>query len=113
MLQEFDRVVPGAARTILNDAHEQTQHRITMERLVLTAKCHQAKAGQWMAYTLGVLGLGCGFYLALNGREISGAVFVIADLFALARVFISGQQAEQKSLAERQSDAPHPRSVEG
>lgn len=44
MLKQFDQVVQGAAKQILDDAHAQSQHRREMEKIQVEAAISQ---GRW------------------------------------------------------------------
>lgn len=52
-LEHYDRIVPGLAERIVGLTERQSAHRQQLERENLHENIRAARAGQWMAYSLG------------------------------------------------------------
>ncbi|MBL4698803.1 MAG: DUF2335 domain-containing protein [Phycisphaerales bacterium] len=103
MLEDFDRVVPGLARKIVDRSEIELKHRHEIEKLALTARIEDrrdarkmSQQGQWMAFVLAVLFSGFGVYLVLNGYPKVGGVMATTTVVALAGVFLTGKLIRPK-----------------
>lgn len=111
MLEDFDRVVPGLARKIVDRSELELHHRHKVEELALTARIEDRRAarrlsqqGQWMAFVLAVLFSGLGVYLVLNGYPKVGGAMATTTVVALAGVFLTGQLKRPKQNIKDQKE---------
>lgn len=88
MLKQFDQVVEGAAKQILDDAHAQSQHRREMERMQVEAAISQGRLGQIFAFVIALLVIGGGIYLVATGQSAEGLALLLPGLAALLGLFI-------------------------
>ncbi|WP_312963915.1 DUF2335 domain-containing protein [Stutzerimonas nitrititolerans] len=107
--QRYDQILPGAADRILTMAEENQRRRHESE--TITDKANQrlaeanalaveagarasdcaneeARRGQWMAFTIVLLFLGCSVGLAIAGREITASVLGGGVLVAIVTTFL-------------------------
>ena len=97
----YERVLPGSAERILAMAERQSGHRIRQEERVITSSIQREKTGQWMAFVLSLVVILGGIGLAWTGRSVTGLTMVIADLAALAGVFMYGRRAQEQERREK------------
>jgi uncharacterized membrane protein len=108
-LQGYDAVSPGAADRIIAMAERNQERRHESERMndesnrliaqanseaVLAsarssdAEVAEIRRGQWMAYSIVLLFIGCSVGLALAGKEIAASVIGGGVLVALVTTFL-------------------------
>lgn len=69
-LAEFEQILPGAADRILKQAEAQTEHRIEIEKKVVSADITKSYLGLVFGFILGLSGIGSGVYLATLGFNV-------------------------------------------
>ncbi|MGH3087204.1 MAG: DUF2335 domain-containing protein, partial [Rubrobacteraceae bacterium] len=88
MLKQFDQVVEGAAKQILDDAHAQSRHRREMEKIQVEAAISQGRLGQIFALVIALLVIGGGIYLVASGQSAEGLALLLPGLAGLLGLFI-------------------------
>jgi uncharacterized membrane protein len=101
ILEGYDKLVPGSAKQILDDAHRQTSHRIAIERTVITSDVRKSYLGLAAGWTTAIYGLTWAGMLVLQGHPIAGTVLGGADLVALVSVFVYGTMSRRKERLEK------------
>lgn len=91
----YERLVPGATARILAMAENQQAHRIAQESAVNQSNIISQQAaddrlarGQWMAYSLALVGLGLSAALIFLGHPLVGTGFAGATLVGLVGAFL-------------------------
>jgi len=114
MLAEFDRVVPGLARKIVDRSELELGHRHKIEQQALAAKIEDQKTeriyqgrGQWMGFILAILFSGSGVYLVVHGYPKVGGTMATVTVVALVGVFITGQLNKPKQSPKNQEERNH------
>lgn len=114
MLRQFNDVVPGAAKQIMEDAHAEHLHRREMERIdlehahdmdrrQLKAAVWQSRAGQVIAFVLSFSAIGVGAWLIYNDKSGWGFALILLELAGLAAAFLYNdrrQRLEQQQARE-------------
>lgn len=67
ILEGYDRLIPGAAEKIMQQAEQQARHRQNLEKLLAEEGVKQEKRGQWFGFILGALSMGAGTFLTYRG----------------------------------------------
>lgn len=91
MYGEYDRVLPGSADRILSMAEKEQSHRISTENAALAASVNDSKLGQYFGFTLAILCLGGGVYLAVNGHTVVAIALVCASAIGLVNRFLDNR----------------------
>ena len=81
-LEKYDRILPGAARDILEEFKANGRHARETETLAIQGAINNDKRGQWMAFVLLVLGFALIAYLAHISQ--SSIAKVVAGTLLLA-----------------------------
>ncbi len=90
-MEYYERIVPGSAKQMMDDAHEESRHRRQMTTKEVDATILLAGRGQWMGFIIGMVGILGGFGLAFLGISLSGGIGVaLTGLAALAAVYVTG-----------------------
>lgn len=79
-------------------AENQQNHRISIESKVINSQATQSLIGQIFGLILGLVGLGCGTFLAFNGFETVGAIIAGGTVVSLVSVFVIGKKSQRKDL---------------
>ncbi len=88
----------------------QTEHRLNLERIVVTAQATAQVRGQRYAAVIGVAGLLASGAAAVSGHEASAIALAGIDFGGLAGVFIFNKYREGKDLEAKAEQVPDPSS---
>jgi len=80
----YERVVPGAGHRILTMVEEEGKHRRVMDRSFAKYRLR----GQLLAFVVVMAVIGVGAFLIYEDKKIQGFVLILADVLALASLFI-------------------------
>ncbi len=90
MLRDYDYIVPGAARMIIDTAVSQTAHRQAQEAKVISGSERRADRGQHYGLALLLIGMIFGLAIALAVSPLVGAGVITAALASGAVVYVVG-----------------------
>lgn len=79
-LQQYEKILPGAAERILNMAEKQQQHRQKIEEKAVETNSKSALRGQVLSFVLLILLGMLGGALLWQGKDFSGMVLALASL---------------------------------
>lgn len=99
-LIEYNSVIPNGADRIMTMAEKQQLHRIDIENKVIQSQSGQSKLGQIFGFVIGLVGVGCGTYLAAIGEATVGGIIAGGTVVSLVSVFVIGKAIQNKSLEE-------------
>ena len=103
VLQGYESVIPGAANRILEMAERQSEHRMQMDKMVISGGSRRSYLGLFAGFVLSAMVIGGGIYLIATGHDWAGASLVGLNLAGLAGVFVYGSKSgrdEQRRAAE-------------
>ena len=83
MYGEYDRVLPGSANRILTMAEREQAHRVSIEGKALQASAKDSKLGQYFGFSLALICIGGGIYLATQGQTIAAVALIVASAAVL------------------------------
>lgn len=108
-MEHYENIVPGSAKQMMDDAHEQSAHRRRMEEKEVDASIDNAKRGQWMGYSIGMTGVVGGLGLAFLGISLGAGVgLTLVGLAALAAVYVTGSWRAAKEFAQSSQRSQEP-----
>ncbi len=93
-LANYENVLPGAADRILTMAENEQKGRIKAQRSELRMLFISHIIGQVFAFLLGLGGISAGFYLILQGHDVSGLGVLISSLAAIVGAFVYKQRKQ-------------------
>lgn len=100
-LEKYERLLPGAAERVFVMAEQEAAHRRKLETDHLVASIETTKArwreqhrGQWMGWSIAMLGLGCTAYAIRLNQPWVSSVIGAGTLASLVGVFIHGRRRE-------------------
>lgn len=97
-LIEYNSVITNGADRIMKMAENQQNHRISIESKIIKSQSTQSLIGQIFGLILGLVGLGCGTFLAFNGFEAVGAIIAGGTVVSLVSVFVIGKRSQRKDF---------------
>ncbi len=108
ILEGFERIVPGSARTIIENFDQQSKHRREIESKVIDVKNTAALRGQWIGGGLALVIAGMGFYLALVGKSSEAITAIVAPIAGVVAIFIYGRTVEYIERKATKGSPPPP-----
>jgi uncharacterized membrane protein len=105
LLADYDAIVPGAAEAIINTMMRQTEHRMSLERIVIEGDSRRAYLGLGSAFTVAMTVIYLSYQLAMQGHGEASAVVLVADLAALVSVFVYGTSSRKQERLEKAKQA--------
>jgi uncharacterized membrane protein len=110
ILRQIDEIVPGSAREIIDNAHNQTAHRQGLENKYLDAAIDNSKRGQILGFIIGMTAIIGGMLLVAFDKWVGGLAFGLPGLATLVGVFVYSRI--QQNLELRESRRAFPSDVE-
>ena len=106
MLQGYENIVPGSAKQILDQASEQTTHRMRLEDKAVDAGIDNSKRGQWFGFVIAMAVVGVGALAVFTGAGLIGVGLILPGLAGLVAVFVYSQRQQQQQLEEGRAAFP-------
>lgn len=100
-LAEYDRIVPGAGKDIIQMAKDQAEHRRGLESAVVHSKIKQETRGQWFGFVIAMTALFGGIYLIDSGKSLWGAATAISAIAGLVALFVWSKRQQKRELREK------------
>ncbi len=100
-LQEYERVMPGAANRILTMAERQANHRQTLEKTVIVGDSKRANCGLWIGAFVVLCLLGGSVFLIINDHDWAGTVIAGLDIVSLVGVFVYGSNNRRQERIKK------------
>ena len=91
MYREYDRVLPGSADRILAMAEREQAHRVSIEGTALKASANDSKLGQYFGFSLALVCIVGGIYLAIQGQTVAAVALIVASAIGLAGRFLTNR----------------------
>lgn len=104
-LKKYDEIIPHGAERIMAMAEKQQEHRIEMEKIVISAQVRESNKGQYFAFTIGITGLFLGFICIILGQGVYGIIFIGGTLVSLVSIFIVGKKNITKDLESKRHNS--------
>jgi len=95
-LIKYNSIIPNGADRIMKEVEGQSGHRRSIELKVINSQSIQSKLGQIFGLIIGLVGIGCGTYLAAIGKTTVGGIIAGATVVSLVSVFVIGKKEQHK-----------------
>ncbi|PWB34680.1 DUF2335 domain-containing protein [Pseudomonas sp. SDI] len=117
LLQEYDAVVPGLAKEIVQWTTSQTAHRqgiedraMSIDEKMSTWYVVEVLLGQLFALIIALTVIGAVVYLATQGREVAAGVLGTVGFGGIVAAFITGRRKRTPSESNEKPEPPPPAS---
>jgi uncharacterized membrane protein len=97
----MEEVVPGSAAQVIRMSVDQGKHRRELEKTVVGSQIKQSGRGQWLGFSIAIIGLAIAGYLIESGHDAAGATLGTADIVGLVSIFVLGRLDQKKELDEK------------
>lgn len=91
IMEEYERIVPGSAITMLSWADEEKKHRHSLQRKDLDAHVFQIRYGMIFGLIVAILGLSGSIALGFYDHDEVAKLLGGFTLFAMVTVFVTGK----------------------
>jgi uncharacterized membrane protein len=111
LLKEYESILPGIAERIFTMAEKQSEHRQSLERIVIGGDSKRADKGLYCGVVVAIGGLIAATILGLNNQVILAGIIGGTPLVGLVGTFIYGterRRSERESKANKMVDALKP-----
>ena len=91
MLAEYERVLPGLGRRIVERWDQEAEHRQSLEKTIVRSRIVIQKRGQLIGALISFVVLAAGVVFVATGKSTAGLVALLAPLAILAGTFVYGE----------------------
>ena len=102
MLGEYDQVVPGMARELIDANREQRHHRMKLEARSVNHNIIQAYVGQASALGVTIAALTFGYRIVVLGYDVADFFLGFSGIASLVAVFIYGKRQQRRDLRDKE-----------
>lgn len=95
-MERYEQLTPGITDRLLVTYEKQVDHRIELEKKVVSNDVVKSYIGQISAFLLSVLSIGGGIYLVSIDKDITGFITIFVPLASLIAIFITSQKARNE-----------------
>lgn len=88
ILRGYDEIIPDGAERIMTMAEDEQDHRHDLEK----RQVGLFERGQWFAFILGLVTIGCGTYLLATGHDVTGFGTLLIGLGSIVSSLLFGNQ---------------------
>lgn len=94
ILKQYDEMDPGAAKQIIDNGVQESTHRRKMENKILEISKRRGRRRDWMAFIIGILSIGAGFFLIWKDHYVVGTIFSGVSLVSLVGTFLDNEDSD-------------------
>lgn len=100
-LEQYDKVVPGAAKIIIDMANNQAEHRQDLEKKVIGSDILNSRLGLVFGFVIGMTGIITGALVVVSGQVIAGLIVSGGTIASLVGTFVYGSQGRRREREEK------------
>lgn len=104
-LAAYNEIVPGSAKTIINMALSQSEHRQNLEKSVINSDIKNSKLGLIFGLIIGLTGMGSAVYCASIGQPTVGSILGGGTLAMLVSTFVYGSKSRKKERERKRVES--------
>ena len=97
MLEKYASLVPDAPERILRMAERQNEHRTEMEKIFIRGNFESEKRGAYFGFIIPIVGMICGTWIILSGKDITGFSTMFIALLPSAGSYVYGQYKKHQT----------------
>lgn len=105
-LEKYENFYPGITKKFMDMTEKQQNHRMELEKTVITAGAHRMKLGQIFAFILGLTSILGGLLLLVLERNIAGFSVLIGATATLVGAFVYGRRINKAERVEKSNQNP-------
>jgi uncharacterized membrane protein len=94
-LAEYERIHPGLAHRLIEQAEVEASHRRMLTDLRVSSESRHASRGQWMAFGLSLSSLGLAGWLATTAGPWAATPFALTALTPIVAAFLKQRTRDE------------------
>lgn len=94
-MEQYERILPGAAERIFNTYEKQVNHRHTIENHYVKSACLNSTMGVIFGFFVSIGTIAMSGYLVFKGFSTAGSIIGVSSIASLAGVFVYGTKMKQ------------------
>ena len=102
-LEKYNKILPDGAERIMRMAENQSNHRISIENIVISGQVKQSGRGQIFGLIIAFVAIGASILLSMFGHEIVAGIIGGGSVVGLVTVFVVGRKEQKEQLSEKKS----------
>lgn len=102
LLAQYEQIVPGSAQQIVDQFVKQGNHRMSLEKMVITSDVRRSWAGLILGAVIALVVLVGSFILVYTGKEVIGIVGIVTALGSLVTTFVVGSRNQRREREEKE-----------
>lgn len=106
LLKQYDEIVPGCAKTLIDQFVAQGDHRRMLEKSVILSDVSRANWGLIAGFTLALIGVIGSLYIMSTGKTTVGLTAFIVSLAPLVVAFLESTRRRRKERREKDDEVP-------
>lgn len=95
-LREYDNLVPGAAKRIMDLFESQSRHRMDLESRVVKADVWRSWTGLLLGFIIAVSIVACGTWLIVKNHDFAGGSMITTGIASIVGSFIYGTRSQRQ-----------------
>lgn len=101
LLKQYDEIAAGTALRIIAMSEKQSEHRMSLEKQVVTSGIRRSWAGLVFGFLIACVFAGAGVWIASMGHPAAGATVATTSVFSLVAVFVTGTRSQRSERLEK------------
>jgi uncharacterized membrane protein len=106
LLEKYNTIITNGAERIMSMAEKQSEHRQTLEKIVIGSDVNRQNWGVIAGFVLTVFGLIASVYVIINGHDAAGVGIFGGALVTIIITFLTGTHQRKKELAAKEPPRP-------
>ena len=101
LLKQYDEIAPGTALRIIAMSEKQSEHRMSLEKQVVTSGITRSWIGLVFEFLIACIFAGAGVWVASMGHPGAGATIATVSVASLVGVFVTGTLSQRSERIEK------------
>lgn len=89
ILEHYEKISPGAARTIIAMAESQSEHRKYLEKTLMDSQTSDSRWGLFLGFFIALALIGSGTWLTVAGHTFLGGMLLVGTPTTIVGIFVS------------------------
>lgn len=100
-LREYDDLVPGSAKQIMDLFEAQSRHRMAMESHVIRSDVRRSWTGLILGFVVAMTVVLCGTWMIATGHDWAGGSMITTGLGSIVGVFVYGSRSQRQERIQK------------
>jgi uncharacterized membrane protein len=100
-LREYDELVPGSAKQIMDLFEAQSRHRMAMESHVIRSDVRRSWTGLVLGFVVAMSVVACGTWMIAIGHDWAGGSMITTGLGSIVGVFVYGSRSQRQERVQK------------